>query len=109
MGMDFNIYSAPNHAIFNDEKWYESDKVEEKFYARKAWHFPENCKFIPHDYENGDFIRISKENLEEMIKVACEHRNYWGNYDDVPRLCELRDEFDELEEQGKHLYLEYDW
>ena len=34
---------------------------------------------------------VTKDDVEEMIRVACEYRNYWGNYDDVPILCELRD------------------
>lgn len=109
MGMDLYVYSARNHEVFKHEGWWDNPNVEEKYYTRKFWDLVENCSFIPREYENGEFIEISKENLEEMIKVACEYRNYWGTYDDIPKLCELRDEYDKLEEQGKHLYLSYDY
>lgn len=42
-----------------------------------------------------------------MIKVACAHRNYFDTYDDVPKLCELRDKYEELEEEGKKLFCLY--
>lgn len=115
MGMDLNIYSARNREVFKHEGWWESDQVQEEFYGRKAWHYPEHCSFIPRDYENGDFIEITLENLEEMVKVACEYQNYWNNYEDVPKLCKLRDKYREWEydeEHPKHnykLFLEYDW
>jgi hypothetical protein len=106
MGMDFNIYAARNHEVFNHEDWWNSDQVEEKFYSRKAWHFVHNCPFISKDYTESIAIPIDKEQLEEMIKVACENRNYWGDYKDVPKLCELRDEYDDIIESGKKLYVE---
>lgn len=111
MGMDLNIYSARNREIFKHEGWWDSEQVQEEFYARKAWHFPEHCSFIPKDYENGSFLEMSLENLEEMIKVACAYRNYFDNYDDVPKLCTLRDKYNEWIEndEKRKLFLEYDW
>lgn len=107
--MDCYIWRAPNRRIFRSENWFESDKVHEMFYSRKCWDLVNHCSFIPRDYENGDFLELSYENLEEMIEVACKYPNYWGDYKDVPKLCELRDEFENIEEQGEHLYLSYDW
>ena len=111
MGMDLNIYSARNREVFKHDNWYDSEQVQEEFYARKAWHFPEHCNFIPYNYENGSFIEVTLENLEEMIKVACEHRNYFDTYDDIPKLCELRDKYKEWIENGdpRKLFLEFDW
>lgn len=111
MGMDFNIYSSHNHEVFKHEEWWQSPQVEEMFYTRKCWDWVEHCNFIPKNYENGDFIELTLDNLNELIKVATEYKNYWGNYDDLPKLCELRDKYMEWEENGdpRKLYYEYDW
>ena len=109
MGMDFNIYSAKNHEVFKCDDWWNNPDVQEEFYARKCWDLVNNCSFIPKDYENGDFMEIDYDMIEEMIAVACKYPNYFGNYDDVPKLCELRDRYERIEAEGKKLYLEYDW
>ena len=109
MGMDLTIWKARNHEVFKHDNWYTNGEVEEKYYARKFWDMVYNCRFIPKDYENGEFIEINKDNLEEMIRVACEYRNYWDNYDDIPKLCELRDEYDMIIESGYKLYFEYNY
>ena len=111
MGMDLYIYSAPNHETFKHDGWWESGQVKEEFYARKFWDMVENCSFIPFDYENGDFIEINSDNLEEMIRVACTYKDYFGTYNTVSALCELRDKCIawETDEVPKKLFLEYDW
>ena len=111
MGMDLYIYSAPNHETFKHESWWESEQVQEEFYARKFWDLVENCSFIPDDYENGDFIELSLDNLEEMIRVACVYKDYFGTYNNIPKLCELRDKYIKWEtyEVPRKLFLEYDW
>ena len=114
MGMDFNIYSARNREVFKHDNWWNSDQVQEEFYGRKCWNLVENCSFIPKDYESGTFIELTVENIEEMIKVACEYRNYFDNYNDVPKLCELRDkliywENNPDEANGRKMFYEYDW
>lgn len=106
MGMDFTIYSARNREIFKHDGWWNSDQVQEEFYSRKAWYLVDNCAFIP-KIEDECPIEVTEENLEEMIKVACHNRNYWDNYNDVPKLCELRDKFDQLEEEKRKLYIMY--
>lgn len=106
MGMDFNIYSARNREVFKHEGWYDSPQVQEEFYSRKAWHFVEDCPFIPNSEEDCP-VEITQENLEDMIKVACARRNYFDTYDDVPKLCELRDKYEELKEEGKKLFCLY--
>ena len=109
MGMDLTVWQARNHEVFKHEDWWDSKQVKEKYYSRKFWDLVHNCRFIPGDYDSGTFLELTKDNIEEMIRVACEYRNYFGNYNDVPKLCELRDEFDSIIESGEKLYLEYDW
>lgn len=106
MGMDFYIYSGRNHESFKHDEWWNNKDIVERFYTRKPWGWVEECSFFPYDYQ-GEYIQMNKENLEELIGIACKVRNYWDTYDDVPKLCELRDKFDSLEEQGFHLYVQY--
>lgn len=109
MGMDLIVWKARNHEVFKHEGWYSNGEVEEMYYARKFWDMAYHCNFVPADYENGEFIEIDKDDVEEMIRVACEYRNYWDNYDDVPKLCELRDKCDEIFESGYKLFFEYNY
>ena len=114
MGMDFNIYSARNREVFKHDNWWDSPQVQEEFYSRKCWDLVEHCSFIPADYEAGTFIELTLENIEEMIQVSCRYRNYFDSYEDVPKLCELRDKLEYWENnpdeaQGRKLYYEYDW
>ena len=47
-----------------------------------------------------------------MIKIACTYRDYFGAYDSVPQLCELRDEvlgWEQDEIHDRKLYVEYDY
>ena len=109
MGMDLYIFRARTKKAFSEEDWYNSESVTQLFYARKWWDLVDHCSFIPKDYESGDYIQLTKENFEEMIKIACEYKDYFDSYQNIPRLCELRDTFDDDEEKGYHYYLEYDW
>ena len=109
MGMDLSVYRAKNHEVFKHEGWWKSEEVTEEYYARKFWNLVEHCSFIPKDYESGEFIELTEENVEEMIQVACKYKNYFDNYDDIPKLCEMRDRMEELQEEGYKFYLEYDW
>ena len=111
MGMDLGIYRARNHEVFKHDGWWDNPNVEQVFYGRKAWHYPNHCDFIPKDYENGDFFEISVENVENMIEVACHYRNYFDTYDDIPQLCELRDRMieEEEEESSYKYFIEWDW
>ena len=111
MGMDLYVYSARDREVFKHEKWWESEQIKEKFYAHNFWNLVENCSFITHDYEDGDAIELSLDNIEEMIKVACKYKDYLGTYDTVPQLCKLRDEYTEWQEDEvpRKLFLKYNW
>ena len=109
MGMDLYIYRARTKKVFDFNEWYNSEEITQIFYARKWWSLVENCSFIPKDYENGDYIELTKEDLEEMIAVACHNRDYFDSYKNVPMLCELRDKIDEDESLGYHYYFTYNY
>jgi len=110
MGMDCYIYEARNREVFKSDDWYNADQVVERMYWRKNWDHVNNLSFVPDDYD-GEFIELTVDNLNEWIRVACDYRDYWGKYDTVPKLCELRDQLIEWEENDdpRKLFMEYNW
>lgn len=111
LGMDAYIWKSKTRKIFDEENWWNNPNVTEVWYSRKPWEMLQHCSFIPKDYESGDFLEIDLDMIEEMIVVACNYRNSRGNYDEVPKLCEVRDQMRaslENEEQVRY-FLEYDW
>ena len=120
MGIDMYIFAAHSKKeLESDTYWANADlntsdswtTIGEKFYARKFWGLHEHvvATCFNHDYECGEYVQITRENLEEMITYAAHHPNYFDNFDSVAQLCELLYHWDELEEAGLHLYYECDW
>lgn len=110
MGMDAYIFRARTKKAFDGERWYERDDVTEVWYARKYWDLVQQVSFITNlDDDCGEFIQLSRENLEEMIKVATHTPDYWDGFSTVPALCKILHDFDEDEEDGWHYYFEFDY
>ena len=112
MGMDAYIFRAKTKKAFDESDWYkdENSGVTETWYARKYWDLIENLSFIKDiDEDCGEFIQLTKDNIEEIIQVATHHPDYWGKFDTVPTLCEILYNFDEDEENGWHYYFEFDY
>ena len=85
---------------------------EEVFYSRKFWELLD-APFVK-EYNEGESCYVkaritSLENFDELINIAVHNRNYWGNYNDVAKLCEARDDYEEKNEDGWTYYLEADW
>ena len=47
--------------------------------------------------------------MNELIALAVEEPDYWGEYETVPILCKIRDEIDSEIKKGWSYYLEADW
>jgi hypothetical protein len=109
MGLDINIYRARNRQVFKDEKWYESTAVTGVYYARKFWGLIEYASFLDVKDDCGEFIELSRENIEELINIATHNADYFGGFETVPQLCEILHNFDENEENGYHYYIEFDY
>ena len=122
MGMDAYMFSAHskkelqsddywaakiNEIIEEENKWSQSNEL---WYARKFYdlHTFITYHFCP-DYECGDFIEISKEDLKKIIEFCCFHRDYFDGFHTVPALCEIYDHWDDLTEHNLKLFYECDW
>lgn len=109
MGLDITIWKARNHQIFKEPKWYESNEVEEVYYARKFWTLIQEASFLRVNEDYGEYIQLSRDNVEELLQIAAHNRDYFNGFSTVPALCKILDEFDDMEEAGYHYYMEFDY
>ena len=109
MGLDINCYKAKNHEVFKHEGWYRDENIKEVFYFRKHWDMLYALSFINIERECGEFIQLTKTNLEEILQAVTHNRDYFGGFENVPAVCEALDNFDEDEENGWHYYFEFDY
>lgn len=117
MGMDMYIFRAHSKKELESDNFWELARESEEsnevhlgevWYARKFWDLHNNMSFL-RDYECGEFIELTKDNLEEMLTFATHHTDYWDGFKSVPELCEILYSFDEMNERGYHYYYEADW
>lgn len=109
MSLDINCYKARNHEIFKHSDWYDNKNVKEVFYFRKYWDLLHNLSFIDIEKDCGDFIQLTKEQLEEILQIATHNRDYFNGFSVVPAICEALDNFDSDEKKGWHYYFEFDY
>ena len=104
MGMDLYIYRARTKAAFDAKGWYNDKEIIEVWYARRFWGI---LNAIPSVQKEGygEVLRLTRNDLEEMIEYATHNRDYWNTFNSVPGLCEILDTFDTWEEKGWHFYL----
>jgi len=109
MGLDVSIYRARTKKVFRALNWYDSKAVQEVYYARKFWTLIEQASFIDVNRDCGDFIRLSHENVEELLQIAAHNADYFDGFQSVPSLCEILRNFDDDEENGYHYYMEFEY
>ena len=108
--MDAYIFRAKTKKVFDEEDWYNNKDISEVWYTRKFWDLIHNVSFIKDTEKDcGEFIKLTKDNIEEMIHIATHWRDYWGGFDSVPQLCEILDNFDDDAENGWNYYFEFDY
>lgn len=124
MGLDIRIVMVKNEQQIKHENFWdicksgwiinEDDIIDysqpcEVYYARKFWPFWVMMSNILH-IDNGEFSEpLTKENIETMINIATHYRDYWGNFNSVPLLCEILDRYDEATKNGMIFLFEGDY
>lgn len=85
-------------------------QVIEEFHTRKFWELLD-ASFVNKDLKkNSVKVPITSINqINELITIATNNRNYWGTYEDLPKLCEVRDDFEEQSNNGWNYFLEANW
>ena len=85
-------------------------QVIEEFHTRKFWELLD-ASFVNKDLKKNSIkVPITSINqINELITIATNNRNYWGTYEDLPKLCEVRDDFEEQSNNGWDYFLEANW
>ena len=103
MGMDLYISRYKNRRTPNEIS-------EELYYARKFWNLLD-ASFV-RGYQDDCYVCAPiycRENMDELIQIAIREPDFFGSYQTVPKLCEIRDEIEAGIEEGWSYYLEADW
>lgn len=79
------------------------------YYARKFWKLIEDASFINVQDDYGEYIELSRENVEELIDIAVHNEDYFGGFETVPDLCRILHDFDDQAEEGYHYYMEFSY
>lgn len=106
MGLDIYIFKARTKKAFEA---YSSETRQEVYYARKFWTLIEEASFLDVEEDCGEYLKLSRVNVEELIEIATHNEDYFGSFETVPRLCEILRDFEETEENGYHYYMEFDY
>lgn len=117
MGMDMYLIAAHSKKELEDPHFWtyiaqntndKFSKPGELYYARKFWDLFYQVSFTQ-NYECGEYKVLTKENVEEMLQVACHNRDYFDGFTSVPQLCEILDRWNELVRHNLSVFFECDW
>ena len=124
MGMDMNMYRArraedidkyyqghfepTEYDYYMDGEEEDTAPVVEMYYSRKFWDLYQAMSFTK-GYEFGEYMRITKAQVKEMLNFSATHPDYFGDFGTVQSLCRIYHKFDEWEARGLHVFFECDW
>jgi len=124
MGMDMNMWRArraedinayyhgdfgfTEYDYYNDGDEEDTAPVVEIYYSRKFWDLY-NAMSFTHDYECGEYIRLTKAEVKEMLDFSIANPDYFDDFGTVQSLCRIYYKFDEWEARGLHVFFECDW
>lgn len=106
MGLDIYIDKC-RKPIIKEDGGRDYEEREEVCYWRKFWEILGIMKYGDDEY--GEDIRLSKEDVENILQLVTHHRDYFNSFDSVPQVCELLDDWEELEEEGWILNFNANW
>ena len=61
------------------------------------------------DAEYGKDLRLTKEDVEKILDHVTHNRDYFHGFKSVESVCELLDQWDELEEDGWVINYNANW
>lgn len=105
MGLDIYIDKCRKPKIVNGEREYE--EREEMCYWRKFGNILDIMKYDYEDY--GKDVRMTKDDIENILNYVTHQRDYYGGFSSVNQVCELLDQWDELEEEGWVINFNANW
>lgn len=105
MGLDMYIDARRNIGTPQEER-------KEMVYWRKFWDLQDHVVEITDaKVDNGEIpdIKLTKEDLEEIIHFCCYNRDYFDGFTSVPKLCELRQLWDDMAAEGWTFWYNGNW
>ena len=94
---------AFNNNFYDENGNFQWPDVCEVWYARKFWDMVNSVPVLGEAID-GDYVRISKKDLANMIDFYCYHADYFDGFSGLPRLCELYKNYDDMIAQGVKLF-----
>ena len=88
----------------NDEIIYPTDHPINAWYARKFADLVDKIPELYASYKEPCVVRVYKGTLKKMIDYHAFNPDYFGHFTSLPTLCELYQEYDNLQAQGLNLY-----
>lgn len=127
MGMDCFIIAAKNkqdvingdwgdnyfwNELKNNPNFWDEDleiikypnKPIEMWYARKPQFLMNGVPYLKESYQKPYVIRLTKENIKDMIECHAFHPDHFNSFNSLPQLCEIYQEYDNLQAQSIFLY-----
>lgn len=120
MGLDQNLVMARNkHAVESEHFWdtcveakdndeFDYNQTAELWYNRKNWDLHNH---MTHKYglDNGEWVELNKEGLEDMLDFLIHNTDYWGGFSSVPALCKALYYYDTIHANGFAIFYEGDY
>lgn len=109
MGLDMYIDKCrkPIMKEFNGKMYRDYEEREQMCYWRKNWDL--FYKFPYRDEEYGKDLQLTKEDIEMVLDHVTHNRDYFYGFKTVESVCELLDQWDELEEDGWIINYNANW
>lgn len=80
----------------------------ELVYWRKFWDLHNYLGLYEHD-DYGIDVRMTKEDVEKCLDFCCHNRDFFGTFGTVADVCELLNEFDDIEKAGWEVVYNANW
>lgn len=106
MGLDMYIDKCRKPIIKDNGRRDYEERVE-MCYWRKFWDLMAEIDYGNDDY--GQDVRLTKDDIERILQFVTHNRDYFGGFENVEQVCELLDQWDELEEEGWVINFNANW
>lgn len=106
MGLDIYIDKCREPIITADGRRDYAER-EEVCYWRKFYGLLELMQYGESEY--GQDVRLRKEDVEKILDYVAHNRDYFEGFDTVSKVCELLDDWGELEKDGWVINFNSNW
>lgn len=95
-----------------NEGTYDDLKAPAIVWEARKWYDMHNfiVSLLPgKEYESGEYVALTKQQLETILAYATHHTDYWCGFGSVPNLCRALLNYDDVIENGYIYVYECDW